>query len=155
MAWAPARTREGGGERQAAARGGRAAAWTSHPAEVARPRRLPQLCVREAADGLWVALCVGCAHPGAVRGTRVYAGAWAPFAPGAGFRRSQLAPRPQVSGYLCRWRGLGLAALDGWRTSRGRGKRRHRCSLGHFARGGERGRKGWRPSLYTVTVREA
>lgn len=65
-----------------------------------------------------------------------------PLLPAPAFRRFLLRLRPQVSGCLCRWRGLGLAALGGWRTSRSRGKRRHRCSLGHFTQGGQPGLKG-------------
>lgn len=56
--------------------------------------------------------------------------------PKAAFGGPSSAPRPQVSGYLCKRRGLGLAALGGWRTCWSCGRRRHRCFLGHFAEEG-------------------
>lgn len=40
--------------------------------------------------------------------------------------------RPVVSGCLCRWQGLRLATLGGWWTFRRSGRKRYRCSLGHF-----------------------
>lgn len=81
-------------ERRAAAQGGRAAR------EVAGARPLSQIRVRRAFGGLWLAGCVGSAHPRAVPGTRVSVRAC--------MGALCLAPRPQVSGCPCRWQGWGL-----------------------------------------------
>lgn len=100
-------------EPQAAVRGGRAAAWTAHPAEVVRAWPLSQTCVREAAGGLWVALCVRCAHPRAVRGVRVYISVWAPFAPRAGF--SAVPAQTQAPGFRLSLQVAGAGAgCAGW-----------------------------------------
>lgn len=139
---APARAREGAGG-AASSCAGRAGSGVDRP-----PRRgcpclaaVADLCARSRWRPLGGPVFVARIR-GLCWGFECISACGRPLLPAPAFRRFLLRLRPQVSGCLCRWRGLGLAALGGWRTSRSRGKRRHRCSLGHFSQGGQPGRKG-------------
>lgn len=145
VAWAPARAREGAGGAASgsAGRAGRAA-WTAHEPRLPAPGRCRRsLCAQPPGPlGGWVGLSrasVSGAGDSSVR-PRVGASCSPRGLSAIPARRPGLRFQAVGAGVG----GLGLAALDGWRTCWGYGKRRHRCSFGYFAEEGSRaGRDGY------------
>lgn len=131
---APARARR--------APGGAASSCAGRAGQRCGPPTPPRLSVPEPLAAS-AALCVAARIQGLCGGFDCISKHGRSLLPAPAFRRFQLRPSPQVSGCLCRWRRwLGQAALGGWRDLPEPREECHRCSLGHFAQGGQPGPKG-------------